>query len=237
MPRQRLDKYVAHSTGLPRKRARTVIRQGRVTVDSIIIRDVAFSIDGQSVSFDGDDLGARIHVAIYHKAIGTHCTVGDPLGRRSLTEAAHELLDLGLHPVGRLDADTSGLLVFTRDGQLTQRLLHPRHKVFKTYEATVEGTVDESLVQRMADGIKTAHGIHPARVDRIEGQVVTLSITLGKHRIVRRMLANAGHPVTALHRRRLGGFALDDLGVETWREATLEELSWAQQLAAGERKP
>lgn len=237
MPRQRLDKYVAHASGLPRKRARTVIRQGRVRVQGAIVRDPAHPVDGEDVFLDGDALGARIDVAVFHKATGTHCTVGDPIGRRSLTEAAHELLDLGLHPVGRLDADTSGLLVFARDGQLTQRLLHPRHKVYKTYEATVDGDINPNLVERMAEGVETAHGIHPARVDAINGQVVTLSITLGKHRIVRRMLANAGHPVTALHRQRLGGFSLGDLPEETWREASEEELEWADQLTSGALKP
>ncbi len=237
MPRQRLDKYLAHASGLPRKRARTVIRQGRVHVDGVVIRDVAHSIDEETVALDGEDLGSRIEVAVFHKATGTHCTVGDPIGRRSLTEAAHELLDLGLHPVGRLDADTSGLLVFARDGQLTQRLLHPRHKVYKTYRATVEGVISPGLVERMAEGVETAHGIHPARVDAIDGQIVTLSITLGKHRIVRRMLANAGHPVTDLHRIRLGGFSLDDLEEETWREATEAEIEWAEQLTSGALKP
>ncbi|MFT6145641.1 MAG: 23S rRNA pseudouridine2605 synthase [Myxococcota bacterium] len=234
---QRLDKYLAHASGLPRKRVRAVIRQGRVRVDGVVIRDSAHPVDDPTVMLDGEVQGARIEIAVFHKATGTHCTVGDPIGRRSLTEAAHQLLDLGLHPVGRLDADTSGLLVFARDGQLTQRLLHPRHKVYKTYQATVEGDIDPGLVQRLAEGVETAHGIHPARVDSIDGQVVTLSITLGKYRIVRRMLANAGHPVTALHRVRLGGFSLDGLEEETWREATEEEIAWAEQLTSGALKP
>lgn len=230
MPRQRLDKRLAHATGLARKHARSAIRDGRVTVNRAKVIDPGALVTDERVTLDGEPIDTPMDIAVFHKAVGVQCTVGDPMGRRSLQEAASDLLAEGLHPVGRLDADTSGLLLFCRDGQLTQRLLHPRHAVEKTYRATVEGTPTAALRDVLAAGVTTAHGVHTARVDRIDGATVTLTITMGKHRIVRRLLANAGFPVLALHRERLGAFALGDLAASEWREPSEAERAWATVL-------
>ena len=139
MPKQRLDKALSHSNGLARKHSRALIRSGRVTVDGTVVRDSSTIVDQEQIALNGEPVGLRLDIAVFHKPTGVQCTIGDPMGRLSLSEVARDVLAEGLHPVGRLDADTSGLLVFARDGQLTQRLLHPRHAVTKTYCATVEG--------------------------------------------------------------------------------------------------
>jgi 23S rRNA pseudouridine2605 synthase len=126
---------------------------------------------------------------------------------------ASELLDLGLHPVGRLDADTDGLLLFSADGALTQRLLHPRRAIPRTYLATVEGSPGDALRAALAAGVRTADGVFGGEVLSIEGDQVTVRVTEGKHRMVRRMLANAGHGVVALRRLAYGPFVLGDLAV------------------------
>ena len=130
-----------------------------------------------------------------------------------------------LHPVGRLDADTTGLLPFCADGAITQHLLHPRRAYEREYTATVEPAPREGLAALLAAGVRTADGVHTARVVSIVGSDVRLVVTEGRHRMVRRMLANAGHPVIALHRLRFGPFELGPLPVGEWRPATEVEMA------------
>src|SRR5690606_38497311 len=111
------------------------------------------------------------------------------------------------------------------DGRVTQRLLHPRHGVEKVYVAEVEGAPGAELAARLAAGVGTALGVHTARAVRMEGQRVELAVTEGKHRMVRRMLANCGHPVRALHRVAMGPLRLDDLAPGAWRPTTDAELA------------
>ena len=169
----------------------------------------------------------------------------------------------GMHPVGRLDYDTSGLILFSLDGTLTQRLLHPRRGVEKEYVATVQGVVhEEKLSQKLSDGVETTEGVHTAKliavspsdgpiVDGELGDIIELGgdeyekdqdnysgpytdvrliVSEGKYRMVRRMLANCGHPVVELRRERHGEIELGDLKVGEFREATEEELEWARTL-------
>lgn len=172
----------------------------------------------------------------------------------------------GLHPVGRLDYDTTGLILFSLDGKLTQQLLHPRRGVEKEYVATVQGAADEEmLAKKLAEGVETTEGTHKAKLvsvtpsngpaeDDGESSVVTesgeedgddgvvmgdysgpysdvrLCVKEGKYRMVRRMLANCGHPVVELKRLRHGKIELGDLPVGEFRDATEEELDWAKSL-------
>jgi len=162
----------------------------------------------------------------FHKPPGMVSTMRDDRGRACLDAALPEGWAGRFHPVGRLDADTTGLLLFSRSGAITQWLLHPRRAVERTYRAVVEGEIASDLTARLADGIQTAEGQIKARVERIEDQVVELTVWEGKHRMVRRMLANAGHPVEALHRLEYGGFSLGELDEGECRAATPQELEW-----------
>lgn len=226
----RLDKVVAERTGWGRKLARTRVRQGRVRVEDDVVRDPAAGIDPgvTTLWIGGRALPPPPELALLHKPLGVLSTTSDPHGRASLAEAAAELLELGLHPVGRLDADTDGLLPFSRRGRWTQHLLHPRHGVEKRYLATVQGLPDAGLGQRLAAGVQTADGVHTARLVHVQGSVLELIVTEGKHRMVRRMLANLGHPVTSLRRLSFGPMQLGDLAPGAWRPATADELAWIE---------
>ena len=231
MPKLRLDKLLADRSPLSRSEAVTAIKRGRLTVDGVEQCDPAAKVDPAArLALDGRPLVEAPALALFHKAVDIQCTVGDPLGRLSLSDVASELLALGLHPVGRLDADTSGLLLFARDGALTQRLLHPRHAVEKVYEAVVEGRPDEALIERLAAGVAISDGVVTGAVRSIVGSVVTLAVTEGKHRMVRRMLNNAGFPVVTLRRLSFGPCALGDLPEDAWREPTPAEAAWATSL-------
>ena len=233
MPRTRLERLVADRSPLSRSVARAAIRRGRVTVDGACLRNPSAAIDpSATLTLDGRLLGAPPVLAWLHKPAGVHSTVGDPQGRPNLSGVAAPLLALGFHPVGRLDADTSGLLPFSRDGALTQRLLHPRHGIEKTYEAIVTPAPAADLGARLAAGVSTALGTHTARLDHLDGARVVLTVTEGKHRMVRRMLANLGHPVDALHRIRFGPMVLAELAPGGWQLAAGDDLAWAEALTS-----
>lgn len=172
--------------------------------------------------------------------------MGDPLNRTSLAEVTPpEWRRMGLHPVGRLDADTTGLLLFSSDGKLTQRLLHPKNEISREYEARVEGDAsDPTLAERLAAGVETSEGTFPAMLLEQSEERVRLSVTEGKYRMVRRILANCGHPVTALHRVRYGEVRLGELGIGEGEHTSelpeaVAEWARAEALAAngGAKKP
>lgn len=227
----RLERLVAERAALSRADARVALRRGWVAVDGAVVRAASARVsDAARLTLRGQPLVAPPTLALLHKPAGVQCTVGDPHRRRNLEDVAAPLLALGLHPVGRLDADTSGLLPFSRDGACTQRLLHPRHGVEKTYRATVEGVPGPALAARLSAGVETALGVHTARLDGRDGPTLTLTVTEGKHRMVRRMLANVGHPVLKLERLRFGALDLGDLAAGAWRPATASEAAWAAGL-------
>lgn len=221
----RLEKRVAHDGACSRRQARSLIRRGRVAVDGAVVRDPSLAVDdGTTVAIDGDELRRPPDVVVFHKPAGVQCTIGDPMGRTSLQEVAADILALGLHPVGRLDADSEGLLLFCRDGALTQRLLHPKHGVRKVYVADVCGAIPADLGERLAAGVETALGTFEGALREVSGQRVTLSVTEGKHRMVRRMLANLGMPVERLVRVQMGAVELGELPAGAWRVVTRDVL-------------
>jgi len=225
----RLEKHITLRLGCSRKEARALIRRGRVQVDGATIRRSAEPVDvDAAITVDGQPVVRPPDAVAFHKPPGVQCTVGDPLGRRSLQEEVPELLRWKLHPVGRLDADSEGLLLLLRDGQCTQRLLHPKHGVRKVYDAEVEGQCPEGLREQLASGVTTALGVFQAELLELEarasGARVRLAVTEGKHRMVRRMLANLGLPVHRLVRREMGPVKLNDLAVGQWRPLSDAEL-------------
>jgi 23S rRNA pseudouridine2605 synthase len=230
----RLDRRLSELSGLSRRDASVAIRGGRVTLGGELERDPTARRAGD-LALDGQPLVPPPRLALFHKPVGVHSTIRDDHGRPSLGTEAGELVALGLHPVGRLDADTDGLLLFSSDGALTQHLLHPRRALERIYLATVEGALHPGLADVLREGVQTSDGVFTARVISLEGDRVTLAVTEGKHRMVRRMLANAGHPVVGLRRLAYGPFRLDELPPGAWRPATAAELEALGTAAAVRR--
>jgi len=200
---------------------------------------------------DGNELpGPPPPILIYHKPKYVLSAMDDKerchLGQK-LEECEFPTPNT-LHPVGRLDYETTGLILFSSSGELTQRLLHPRRGVEKEYVARVEGIVDEEeLRNKLSSGVETAEGVHQADLlevtpvpaseltgkdgdEAAEQTDVRLVVTEGKHRMVRRMLANCGYPVAELKRERHGEVRLGDLGIGKFRQPTEEETSWTESL-------
>jgi 23S rRNA pseudouridine2605 synthase len=223
----RLNAYLARSGVASRRRADELIKAGRVTVNGAPgqLNTVVGSHD--RVQVDGDEVARqRLAYVLLHKPAGVVTTARDPQGRPTVVELVpHEPRVV---PVGRLDADTTGALLLTNDGQLAHRLAHPRYGVEKTYVAEVEGDPDEDALRRLQEGVELDDGsTAPARASRLGPGRVELVLHEGRKHQVKRMLAAVGHPVTRLHRSAYAGLTLDDLAPGAWRElrpAEVEEL-------------
>jgi 23S rRNA pseudouridine2605 synthase len=140
-----------------------------------------------------------------------------------------------VYPVGRLDYQTSGLLILTNDGDLTLKLTHPKHEVFKTYVATVEGRITDASLAQLTEGVDIGDFVtSPAQVSLIKAtaaeSIVRIAIREGKYRQVRRMFESVGYPVTALQRIELGELNLSGLQEGKWRFLTSEEIAYLKQL-------
>jgi 23S rRNA pseudouridine2605 synthase len=211
----RLAKYLAHAGVASRRAAETVIAGGRVCVDGEIVLDPARDVGEDSrVTVDGRALRgpeARVVYAL-HKPLGVVSTASDPHGRRTVVDLV-PAEGLRLYPVGRLDADSSGLILLTNDGELANRLTHPRFEVEKTYRAMLGGApVTDGALRSLRRGVELDDGpTAPARVRRMSANLIELTISEGRNRQVRRMCEAAGRPVIALERVAFGPLRLEGL--------------------------
>ena len=219
---ERLQKLLARAGAAPsRRKAEALIEAGRVTVDGRIAQLGQRAQPGADVRLDGRPVARpRLGtVLLLHKPAGVVTTAHDPQGRPTVLSLVPDLP--GLHPVGRLDLDSEGLLLLTDDGELTQRLTHPRFEHRKRYRAWCrEGTLSANDAERLGRGVRLGDGL--ARADRVEPAPGGCEIELheGRKRQVRRMLAAVGYEVERLVRTDVAGIALGDLAVGAWREAT-----------------
>ena len=207
-----------------RRAADDLISAGRVTVNGAIAELGTAVEEGDRVEVDGRPVAteALVHLML-HKPAGVVTTVSDPHGRQTVLDLVRS--PERLFPVGRLDRDTTGLLLLTNDGGLAHRLMHPRHGVPKTYRVTVEGDPSDEALGRLAEGVVLDDGpTAPAEVRRIGPAQLELTIHEGRNRQVRRMCDAIGHPVRALHRSAYGGLELGTLAPGRWRPLTAAEL-------------
>jgi 23S rRNA pseudouridine2605 synthase len=225
----RLAKYLAHAGVASRRAAETVIVGGRVSVDGEIVLDPARDVGEESrVTVDGRTLDgpeARVSYAL-HKPLGVVSTARDSHGRRTVVELV-PAEGLRLYPVGRLDADSSGLILLTNDGELANRLTHPRFEVEKTYRATLGGApIGDGALRSLRRGVELEDGpTAPARVRRIAKDIIELTIREGRNRQVRRMCEAVGRPVIALERVAFGPLRLDGIASGEHRRLSEQELA------------
>ncbi|GCD19662.1 pseudouridine synthase [Cellulomonas algicola] len=215
----RLQKVLA-SAGLGSRRAcEELIATGRVTVDGATVRELGVRVDPVRAVIHVDGLRVQLDSSIVTLALnkpkGVVSTMHDPEGRPSIAQFVADRNERLFH-VGRLDAETEGLLLLTNDGELANRLSHPSHGVAKTYLAHVEGRVAGSLAGRLTRGIELEDGL--VKVDKFQvvqttpqASLVELVLHEGRNRVVRRLLEEVGHPVTRLVRTQVGPIRLGDL--------------------------
>ncbi|MEV0063255.1 pseudouridine synthase [Nocardia sp. NPDC050718] len=233
---ERLQKVLAKAGVASRRAAEDMIAAGRVEVDGKIVREQGLRVDPENavVRVDGTRVVVRdelVHLVL-NKPKGWQSTMADDLGRPCVGDIVAERIAAGqrLFHVGRLDADTEGLLLLTNDGEMAHRLMHPSFEVPKTYLATVNGEVNYRLVgKRLREGVELEDG--PAKVDKFmlleayEGRsLVKLVLHEGRKHIVRRLLDEVGHPVIRLVRTHIGPVALGDQRPGTLRVLGRDEI-------------
>jgi 23S rRNA pseudouridine2605 synthase len=220
----RLNRYLA-STGVGSRRAADeIIRAGRVTVNGAAAELGTLVSDGDDVRVDGRPVQVQeTMVVLLHKPAGVVTTAHDPQGRPTVVDLVPT--PVRLFPVGRLDRETTGLLLLTNDGALADRVMHPRHGVRKTYVARVAADPGAPVLERLRRGVELDDGpTAPAEVRLAGPGRVEITIHEGRNRQVRRMLAAVGHPARGLHRSAYGGLELGDLAPGEWRELTDAEV-------------
>jgi len=211
---ERLDKWIAHHTGRTRKEASKLLRSGRVTVDGAPITDGARKIDPASatVAVDGSPIeGAVRYVVMLHKPRGVLTATRDARDRTVLDLIPADLCPRPLVPVGRLDKDTTGLLLLTDDGALVHALTHPRRHVAKLYRVAFEGPLAPDAPARFEAGVVLEDGTRcrPAHLELTAPGQALVTLREGRHRQVRRMIAALGAEVVGLHRLTMGPIPLD----------------------------
>ncbi|MFI4984763.1 MAG: pseudouridine synthase [Solirubrobacterales bacterium] len=235
----RLAKYLAHAGVASRRAAERLIVAGRVSVKGEIVTDPARDVDVESdVAVDGRSLPGPERRVVYavNKPVGVLSTARDTHDRPTVLDLVAERT-LRLYPVGRLDADSSGLILLTNDGELANRLTHPSFQVPKTYLATLAGgPVGEGALDVLRGGVELEDGrTAPAVVRRVPGasrsaNVIELTISEGRNRQVRRMCAAVGHPVAALERIAFGPLRLDGLQAGAHRQLSAAEIGRLREL-------
>ena len=215
----RLNAFLARAGVASRRKADELIKAGRVTVNGEPGELNTFVGKRDQVELDGRPLARqRLAYVLLHKPAGVVTTASDPQGRRTVVELVSEH-EVRLVPVGRLDADTTGALLLTNDGELAHRLAHPRYEVEKVYEAEVEGQPSDEALRLLEHGVELDDGpTAPAQARRLAPSRVELAIHEGRKHQVKRMLAGVGHPVRSLHRSRYAGLTLEGLEPGAWRE-------------------
>ena len=244
-PGERLQKVLSRAGVASRRQVEGYILKGRLRVNGEVVEDLGRRVDiyRDVVSLDGNvlQLDTDRRYILFHKPTGMVTSLADDRGRTDLQGLLGEVGER-VFPVGRLDYDSSGLLVLTNDGDAANVLAHPSFGVEKTYVVSVKGAVSNKTLTQLAAGVELDDGVIAAdsvqRIDQPRAGKTLLEITLhsGKNRIVRRMCAAVGHDVLTLQRRRFGPFHLGGLKPGQWREfspaerhqlATLVELATA----------
>jgi 23S rRNA pseudouridine2605 synthase len=226
----RLNAYLARAGVASRRRADELIKAGRVTVNGAAGELNSFVGQADDVRLDGRPVGAqRLRHVLLNKPRGTITTARDPEGRPTVVDLVGG--DIRVVPVGRLDRDTTGVLLLTNDGPLAHRLAHPRYGVEKTYVAEVEGEPGDAVIGALAEGIELDDGpTAPARVQRLGPSRLELVLHEGRNRQVRRMLEAVGHPIVKLRRARYAGLGPGRLRPGEWRDLTPGEVARLRRL-------
>ncbi len=231
---ERLQKLLARAGVASRRKAETLIRQGRVAVNGQVITETGFRADPERDGITVDGRPVALEPPVYYvvnKPRGVVTTMSDPQGRPTVADLARQLgIGARVFPVGRLDAETEGLLILTNDGSLAFRLTHPRYEVDKTYHALVEGVPGPVALRTLARGVPLEDGVTaPARARLVarDGERTWIEVTIheGRKRQVRRMCLAVGHPVVRLRRVRVGPLDLGDLDPGAGRPLTGEEVA------------
>jgi 23S rRNA pseudouridine2605 synthase/16S rRNA pseudouridine516 synthase len=231
--RQRLQKVLSAAGLFSRRRAEMLMQEGRIRINGELATEMGVrvdpdvdvvSVDGQVVPLKTDTLYIMLN-----KPKGVLSTMADEQARPDLSLYVRQIGQRVVN-IGRLDADTTGLLLLSNDGDLVHRLSHPSFEISKVYTATVKGVVDQAVLKKLTAGVELDDGVSAADRVKILGEprhgssIVEIVLHSGKNRVIRRMMEAVGNPVIDLHRKAIGGLHLGGLKPGTWRELTTLEV-------------
>jgi 23S rRNA pseudouridine2605 synthase len=226
----RLQKYMAECGVASRRVSEQLIAEGRLQVNGEVA-SLGLKIDPEvdTVLFDGNLVGldAKVYVVL-NKPRGVITTATDTHDRKTVLDCL-EGVEARVYPVGRLDMDVSGMLLLTNDGELANRLSHPRYEVDKVYSAWVKGLVMPDVVKQLEEGVELEDGLTaPAKVTIVKNQsnstLIHLVIHEGKKHIVKRMCKTVGHPISSLRRVSMGNLSVSNLQPGEWRYLEADEV-------------
>lgn len=233
----RLNKYIASAGICSRRKADELIENGNVKVNGAVVKTMGWQVEEDDVvEANGrviETANKKIYVVV-NKPLGYITSMQDEKDRDTVADLVADIPQR-LFPVGRLDYNTTGLLIMTNDGELTQTLTHPRHEVYKTYVAKVAGVISDSRLAKLRKGVDIGGFVtSPAKVRLVKQMprhaVVEISIREGKNRQVRKMFAAVGNKVQELHRTAIGEIRLGRLKEGHYRKLTKEEIAYLKGL-------
>jgi 23S rRNA pseudouridine2605 synthase len=230
----RLAKFLAHGGVASRRKAEEIVAKGVVTVGGEVVTDPARDVEaGDDVRVNGKPVAAEAReVWAVNKPEGVVSTAREPGARPAAVELVET--EARLYPVGRLDADSTGLLLLTNDGELANRLTHPRYEVPKTYRARLRAPIADREIKRLEGGVELEDGrTGRAKVRRLGEREIEITLREGRNRQVRRMLEAVGNEVAELRRVSFGPLRLGRLKVGSARRLSDDEIAQLREAAAG----
>ena len=236
MSEERLQKFIARCGVTSRRKAEELILQGHVKVNGLIVNELGSKIDPEHdvVEVNNQKISEKnehVYIKLY-KPEGYVTTVKDQFNRKTVLDLIN--IKERIYPIGRLDYNTSGLLLLTDDGEIANKLLHPKYLIYKTYEAVVKGIISDDSINKLKTGVfiedyKTA----PAKVKLLDlkakQSTVQISIHEGKNRQVRKMFDSVGHDVIKLKRISFGDINLKDLTIGQWKYLSNDEIKFLKR--------
>jgi 23S rRNA pseudouridine2605 synthase len=228
----RLNKYLSNAGVCSRREADVLIATGVVSVNNVIVTELGYKIKpGDSVKYDGESINAEIkRYVLLNKPKGFITTMDDPMGRKTVMTLVKKACRERIYPVGRLDKETTGLLLFTNDGDLAKKLTHPKHKASKIYHVEVNKPFNADDIQRLLKGIDLEDGktICDA-AEFVKGgsnREIGVELHSGKNRIVRRLFESMGYEVVKLDRVQFSSLTKKDLPRGMYRHLTEKEVGF-----------
>lgn len=229
---ERLQKAIANSGYTSRRKAEELILSGHVYVNDKLITELGFKVSGADViSIDGNILNKDIKKEYYllNKPREVICSVSDEVGRKTVVDIVKT--ESRIYPVGRLDYDTTGLVILTNDGELANILMHPKHKIYKTYVAKIDGILNELDFKKIRKGILIDNRklivdhIKIKKIDKLKNtSLVEVTIHEGRNHIIRKLFEKLGYDVMKLHRSKLAFLTDDGISSGEYRELSLKEV-------------
>lgn len=230
----RLQKYMADCGVASRRKCEEIILQGRVKVNGVKVTELGTKVtDNDEVTVNGEIIKKvfkKFYIAL-NKPVGFITSVSDEFDRPTIMNLVEDEIHTRVYPVGRLDFDTEGLLIMTNDGDLTFKLTHPKHSVYKTYVATLNDVPHPREIERLKKGVVVdGKKTQPPKVDWLRDNVVQISISEGRNRQVRKMFEAIGYEVVNLQRIAIGNLTLGNIPLGRWRHLSTAEINYLKSL-------